>query len=135
MLNSSPSQSHSSQVPIKVQHKISKRRPTRRRRVDLECGCSYYLSIDCHNHGFTHRGNHHCNSGGEWRFYLGGAKSPLFQSNGTRLEAVQHESRHNHRPDTIQPQPEESTGTSQMLPHISNLDTFDSADWEIFKGF
>nr|WEX49701.1 AC2 protein [Clerodendrum golden mosaic China virus] len=134
MQNSSPSRSHSSQVPIKVQHKISKRKPTRRRRIDLECGCSYYLSIDCHNHGFTHRGNHHCNSSGEWRFYLGGSKSPIFQNNGARLETVQHEPRHYHRPNTIQPQPAESTGTSQMLPLISNLDTFDSADWEIFKG-
>nr|WEU77276.1 AC2 protein [Ageratum yellow vein China virus] len=42
MQNSSPSTAHCTQVPIKVQHKIAKRRPIRRRRVDLTCGCSYH---------------------------------------------------------------------------------------------
>nr|AEA10363.1 TrAP protein [Clerodendron golden mosaic virus]UOQ23435.1 transactivator protein [Clerodendron golden mosaic virus]UOQ23441.1 transactivator protein [Clerodendron golden mosaic virus] len=133
MQSSSHSQSLSIQVPIKVQHKIAKKR-SRRRRIDLDCGCSYFLSINCHNHGFTHRGNHHCNSSGEWRFYLGGSKSPIFQNHQPPRQANVPTTRHHHHPDTIQPQPTESTGTSQMLPILSDLHTFESTDWEIFKS-
>nr|AXE43634.1 TrAP protein [Croton yellow vein mosaic virus] len=78
MRPSSPSKAHSTQVPIKVQHKIAKK-GIRRRRVDLPCGCSYFISIACHNHGFTHRGTHHCRSSREWRVYLGDSKSPYFK--------------------------------------------------------
>nr|WNV28807.1 TrAP [Papaya leaf curl virus] len=43
MRSSSPSKDHFTQVPIKVQHRTAKRRAIRRKRVDLNCGCSYYV--------------------------------------------------------------------------------------------
>nr|AZB48722.1 transcriptional activator protein [Clerodendron yellow mosaic virus] len=134
MQNSSPSKSHSSQVPIKVQHRIAKRRAFRRKRVDLNCGYSYYVSHNCHNHGFTHRGVHHCSSSNEWRVYLGGSKSPLFQDPKPPGPTILPEPRHNSNPDPVQPQPEESTGTTQMLANLPDLDEFNSSDWAFLTG-
>nr|QPB75069.1 AC2 [Pepper yellow leaf curl Thailand virus] len=133
MQSSSPSKAHSSQVPIKVRHRIAKK-TTRRRRVDLPCGCSYFVALGCHNHGFTHRGTHHCSSGREWRIYLDGQQSPLFQSNTTPREAIHDEPRHNHRADPVQLQPEESVGTTPMLPNLPNLDSFTSSDLAFLKS-
>nr|QPN01203.1 Transcriptional activator protein [Chilli leaf curl India virus]UTQ10896.1 AC2 [Chilli leaf curl India virus] len=134
MQPSSPSKAHSTQVPIKVQHRAAKRRAIRRKRVDLNCGCSYYVHINCHNHGFTHRGTHHCSSGDEWRVYLGGSKSPLFQDHRAPQPAIPDEQRHHNRPSTVQPQPEESVGDSQMFPSLPNLDDFTASDWSFLKG-
>nr|AFB17986.1 transcription activator protein [Acalypha yellow mosaic Siliguri virus] len=131
---SSPSTTRSTQVPINIQHTPAKSRAFRRTRVDLQCGCSYYLHINCHNHGFTHRGTHHCSSGDEWRVYLGGSKSPLFQDHRPPEPAVPHAPRHNHRPDTVQPQPEESVGTTSVLDGFQNLDSLTPSDWAFLES-
>ncbi|ADK55537.1 AC2 [Tomato leaf curl Gujarat virus-[Pune:2008]] len=133
MRPSSPSKAHSTQVPIKVQHRLAKK-VTRRRRVDLPCGCSYFIALACHDHGFTHRGTHHCSSSREWRVYLGDSKSPIFQDTGAPKPALPDEPRHHHRPDTVQSQPEESVGDTQMFPNLPNLDDLTASDWSFLKG-
>nr|QQL13385.1 transactivating protein [Malvaviscus yellow mosaic virus] len=118
---------------IKPQHRAAKRRGTRRRRIDLNCGCTVYVHINCSNHGFTHRGTHHCASGREWRIYLGDIKSPLFQDIQGRGSTVHNEQSVPH-PNTVQPQPEESIGSPQMLPKLPSLDDIDSSFWaDLFK--
>nr|AGT59213.1 AC2 protein [Tomato yellow leaf curl virus] len=134
MQSSSPSTSHCSQVSIKVQHKIAKKKPIRRKRVDLDCGCSYYLHINCNNHGFTHRGTHHCSSSREWRFYMGDKQSPLFQDNRTQPEAISNEPRHHFHSDKIQPQHQEDIGDSQMFSQLPNLDDITASDWSFLKS-
>ncbi|ANX99787.1 transcription activator protein [Senna leaf curl virus] len=133
MRSSSPSGAHSTQVPIKVQHNRAKKR-FRRRRVDLDCGCSYFLAIGCHNHGFTHRGVHHCSSSREWRIYLDGSKSPIFQDDRPPQQAFSVEPRHNNGKNTVQLQPEESTGDSPMFPNLPHLDDLTPSDWSFLKG-
>ncbi|CAK02781.1 transcription enhancer protein [Tomato yellow leaf curl China virus -[Y264]] len=133
MRSSSPSKSHSTPVPIKVQHRIAKK-ATRRRRVDLPCGCSYFISINCHDYGFTHRGTIHCSSNREWRLYLDGQKSPLFQDNQAPQKTVHDEARHNHITSTVQLQPEESVGDTQMFSNLQNLDSFTSSDLAFLKS-
>nr|ABU95073.1 AC2 [Tobacco leaf curl Japan virus] len=128
MRPSSPSTAHSTQVPIKVQHRIGKTRAPRRRRIDLNCGCSIYVALDCANHGFTHRGHHHCSSGMEWRVYLDSTKSPIFQNHEPRSTAIQHASGHNNDTDTVQPQPQVSTGSTQVLPDLQDLDSLTTSD-------
>ncbi|QHB15490.1 AC2 [Papaya begomovirus 1] len=129
MRNSSPSTPPS----IKAQHRRAKRRAVRRRRLDLNCGCSIFLHINCVNHGFTHRGTHHCASSREWRFYLGGSKSPLFQDKPGGGATVFPD--HNIScPDKVQPQPEEGTGSTQSLPEFPSLDDIASSFWDdVFK--
>nr|CAM91944.1 C2 protein [Tomato leaf curl Antsiranana virus] len=134
MQPSSPSTSHCSQIPIKVKHRIAKKRPIRRKRIDLNCGCSYYLHINCINHGFTHRGTHHCSSSTEWRFYLGDSKSPVFQNPLPREPPIQHEPRHHINPDTVQPQLEEGIGDSQMFSQLQGLDELTPSDWSFLKS-
>nr|WCJ14474.1 TrAP [Fenugreek yellow vein virus] len=131
MQSSSPSGTHCTQVPIKVQHRRAKKK-FRRRRVDLECGCSY--AISCHNHGFTHRGVHHCSSSREWRLYLDGSKSPLFQDDRSPQQAFPVEPRHNNGKNTVQLQPAESTGDSPMFPNLPNLDELTPSDWSFLKS-
>nr|QPN02367.1 Transcriptional Activator Protein [Tomato yellow leaf curl Thailand virus] len=133
MQSSSPSKAHSTQVPIKVQHRIAKR-ATRRRRVDLPCGCSYFVAIGCNNYGFTHRGTTHCNSIREWRIYLDGQKSPIFQDNQAPRETIHEEPRHNHVANPVQLQPEESVGDTQMFSSLQNLDSFTSSDLAFLKS-
>ncbi|AEA76817.1 TrAP [Pepper leaf curl Bangladesh virus-India [India/Mograhat/2007]] len=133
MRPSSPSKGHSTQVPIKVQHRLAKK-GTRRRRVDLDCGCSYFIALRCHDHGFTHRGTHHCSSGREWRVYLGDNKSPVFQDNRAPPPAISNEPRHHNSPSTVQSQPEESVGDTQMFSNIPNLDDLTASDWSFLKG-
>nr|QCW63917.1 transactivator protein [Tobacco leaf curl Cuba virus] len=124
MRSSSPSHPPS----IKIAHRQAKRRAIRRRRIDLRCGCSIYFHIDCTGHGFTHRGTHHCTSGGEWRVYLGDRKSPVFQDIQSRGSAV-HEDKSVPHPDTVQPQPEESVASPQSLPELPSLDDIDDSFW------
>ncbi|AHA82275.1 AC2 [Tomato leaf curl New Delhi virus 4] len=133
MRPSSPSKAHSTQVPIKVQHKLAKK-GTRRRRVDLPCGCSYFIALTCHDHGFTHRGVHHCGSYREWRIYLGNQKSPVFQNFETRQQALPNTARHNQDSNTIQPQPAESPGTSQVFSNFQNLDGLTPSDWDFLES-
>nr|AFB83480.1 transcription activator protein [Cotton leaf curl Burewala virus] len=132
MQSSSLSKGHCTQLPIKVQQKERKRR-NRRRRVDLECGCSYYLSINCHNHGFTHRGTYHCSSSREWRIYLGSSKSPLFQDHQPRQPSVHDEYGYTHDQDPVHSQPEESVGDTQMFHSFPNLDDLTASDWSFTK--
>nr|AIL92571.2 transcriptional activator protein [Clerodendron yellow mosaic virus] len=134
MQNSSPSKSHSSQVLNESHHGVPKRGSNWGALLHLNCGCSYYVSLNCHNHGFTHRGVHHCSSSNEWRVYLGGSKSPLFQDLKPPGPTILPEPRHNNNPDPVQPQPGESTGTSQMLANLPDLDEFNSSDWAFLTG-
>nr|AJW80791.1 AC2 [Tomato leaf curl Karnataka virus] len=133
MRSSSPSNAHSTQVPIKVQHRLAKR-GTRRRRVDLPCGCSYFIALTCHDHGFTHRGTHHCSSSREWRVYVGDSNCPILQDNRASQPTIPDEARHHHRPSTVQSQPEESVGDTQMFPSLPNLDDLTASDWSFLKG-
>nr|AYA62497.1 AC2 [Ageratum yellow vein virus]QAS62254.1 AC2 protein [Ageratum yellow vein virus] len=134
MQNSSPSTAHCTQVPIKVQHRIAKKKPIRRRRVDLPCGCSYYLGLNCANHGFTHRGITHCNSMREWRVYLDDQKSPLFQDNQAPRETVLQQPRHNNHTSPIQPQPEESVGNTPVFSDLPDLDSLTTSDLAFLKS-
>nr|AGH29646.1 transactivating protein [Tomato chlorotic mottle virus] len=125
--------SSSTPPSIKVQHRAAKKRAIRRRRIDLQCGCSIFVHIDGAGHGFTHRGTHHCTSGREWRVYLGNIKSPLFQDVQRRGHTI-HEDQSLPRPNTVQPQPEESTGSPQGLSQLPNLDDIPESFWDdIFK--
>nr|AKH66018.1 TrAP [Mesta yellow vein mosaic virus] len=133
MRSSSPLKDHCTQVPIKVQHREAKKR-NRRRRVDLECGCSYYLSINCFNHGFTHRETHHCSSSMEWRLYLGSTKSPLFQDPKPRGVSLLEQHGHNKDQDPIQLQPSESSGSAQVFSDLPGLDDLTPSDWSFLKG-
>ncbi|APF30591.1 AC2 [Chayote enation yellow mosaic virus] len=134
MQSSSHSKNHS--IPVaKTSLPQKKKKIIRRRRVDLQCGCSYYVSINCHDHGFTHRGVHHCGSSREWRVYLDRSKSPPFQNIETRQQTVPEQSRHNHGPSTVQPQPAESSGTSQVFSDLQNLDGLTPSDWDFLEGF
>nr|ATI96905.1 transcriptional activator protein [Tomato leaf curl Sinaloa virus]ATI96910.1 transcriptional activator protein [Tomato leaf curl Sinaloa virus] len=118
---------------IKRAHRQAKKRSIRRRRIDLECGCTIYLHIDCTGHGFTHRGAHHCTSSREWRLYLGDRKSPLFQDVPRRGHSV-HEDKGIPCTDTVQPQPEESVASPQSIPELPNLDDIDNSFWvELFS--
>nr|QHB15524.1 AC2 [Begomovirus sp.] len=124
-------QPSSSSTPpsIKPKHRIAKKRAVRRRRIDLHCGCSIYVHINCANHGFTHRGTHHCSSSQEWRFYLGGSKSPIFQDIPCRGPPV-HSDQNLPRPHPVQPQPQEGAGSTQGLPELPDLDEIDSSFWD-----
>ncbi|ADU02159.1 transcription activator protein [Rhynchosia yellow mosaic India virus] len=133
MRNSTPSKNHFSPPSIKAQHRCAKKKAIRRKRIDLKCGCSYYMHINCANHGFTHRGEHHCNSSTEWRIYLGDKKSPIFQDPRASQETVQQQQRHFDCPDQIQPQLKEGTGDSQMFFDLQNLDDLTASDWSFLK--
>ncbi|UFT26613.1 transactivator protein [Rhynchosia mottle virus] len=130
--SSSPLRNRSSPPSIKPRHSYAKRQ-TRRKRIDLNCGCSIYVHINCANHGFTHRGTHHCCSSKEWRFYLGGSKSPIFQDNQSGAAHV-HTNHGVPHSDTLQPQPAESVGSPQSLSKFPSLDDIDDSFWaDIFK--
>nr|CEG02239.1 TrAP [Abutilon mosaic virus]CEG02244.1 TrAP [Abutilon mosaic virus] len=124
MRSSSPSHPPS----IKKAHRQAKRRAIRRRRIDLQCGCSIYFHIDCTGHGFTHRGTHHCTSGGEWRVYLGDRKSPVFQDTQSRIPAI-HQNEDIPCTNKVQPQPEESVASPQSLPELPSLDDINESFW------
>ncbi|BAG12166.1 transcriptional transactivator protein [Eupatorium yellow vein virus-[Suya]] len=135
MQPSSPSTAHSIQVPIKVQHRIAKsKKKNRRRRIDLNCGCSIFVGLDCANYGFTHRDTHHCSSGTEWRVYLEGSKSPLFQDYEARSTIIQQGPRRNNNTDTVQPQPQIPAGFAQVFPHFQDLEPLTSSDMAFLEG-
>nr|UZH24582.1 transcriptional activator protein [Chayote yellow mosaic virus]UZH24588.1 transcriptional activator protein [Chayote yellow mosaic virus]UZH24594.1 transcriptional activator protein [Chayote yellow mosaic virus] len=131
---STHSPSRSTQVPIKVQHRIGKKKAIRRKRIDLDCGCSFYLHIDCALNGFAHRGTHHCASSAEFRLHMGADKSPLFQDCRPHREAVQLGPRHIINSNPVQPQPPESVGDSQMFPELPSLDDLTSSDWSFLAS-
>nr|AGT98647.1 transcriptional activator protein [Squash leaf curl China virus] len=133
MQSSSQSKNHSIPVAKESLHP-KKKKAIRRRRIDLPCGCSYYMSINCHDHGFTHKGVHHCGSSREWRVYLGSSKSPIFQNNKTRYQTVSRRTRHNQSADNVQPQSAESTGASQMCSNVPDLDGLTPSDWDFLES-
>ncbi|ASW22639.1 transcription activator protein [Cherry tomato leaf curl virus] len=134
MRSSSPSKAHCTQVPIKVQHRLAKK-GNRRRRVDLPCGCSYFIALACHDHGFTAPGELITAAQAEnGVFILGDSKSPIFQDNRAPQPPIPDEPRHHHRPNTVQSQPEESIGDTQMFPSLPNLDDLTASDWSFLKG-
>nr|AEY68251.1 transcription activator protein [Tomato mild yellow leaf curl Aragua virus] len=129
MLNSSSSTPPS----IKPQHRLAKKRAIRRRRIDLNCGCSIFLHINCADHGFTHRGEHHCVSGREFRFYLGGSKSPLFQDVPSRGPIIHNEQGLSHS-NPVQLQHQEGAESTQSIPELPSLDDISSSFWDdLFK--
>ncbi|ALO02624.1 AC2 [Telfairia golden mosaic virus] len=134
MRASSPSKSHCSQVPIKVSHQIAKKKAIRRKRIDLDCGCSFYLHIDCALNGFAHRGTHHCGSSAEFRLLLDDTQSPVLQNNRPRGTALLVPPRHNINSNPVQPQPEEGTGDSQVFSELQSLDDLTSSDWSFLKS-
>nr|AFX60762.1 TRAP [Macroptilium yellow spot virus] len=121
--------SSSTPPSIKVQHRAAKRRAIRRRRIDIDCGCSIYVHINCRGHGFTHRGTHHCTSGREWRLYLGDIKSPLFQNQPPGGSTI-HDNQDIPRPDQVQPQPQESIGSPQGISQFPSLDDIPESFWD-----
>ncbi|CAI45390.1 AC2 protein [Senecio yellow mosaic virus] len=131
MQPSSFSQNHF--TPIKVIHKQAKK-PIRRKRIDLPCGCSIYRTINCEHHGFTHRGVHHCSSSNEWRTYLGNHKSPIFQDPQPPTAAIQRKPRHYPYPNTVQPQPQEGVGDSQMLSQLEDIHSLTTSDIAFLEG-
>ncbi|AEI73655.1 TrAP [Bhendi yellow vein mosaic Maharashtra virus [India:Dhanbad:2008]] len=133
MQHSSFSPNRSTPVPVKVQHREAKR-AHRRKRVDLECGCSYYLSINCHNHGFSHKRTHHCSSFNEMASLSGSSKSPLFQNPQPRQPSIHDEHGHHNNEDPIQLQPSESSGSAQVFSNLPNLDDLTPSDWSFLKG-
>ncbi|AUT11873.1 TrAP [Polygala garcinii associated virus] len=134
MQSSSSYPNHCTQ-DVKIAHKAAKKKKIiRRKRIDLDCGCTIYVHIDCHNHGFTHRGTHHCTSRKEWRFYLDGTKRPLFQDNPTRHQTSPVGHGYHTPPNQVQPQPEESVGDAQVLPQFSHLDPPTASDIAFLEG-
>ncbi|ANY43201.1 transactivator protein [Hybanthus yellow mosaic virus] len=115
---------------IKKKHREAKKRAVRRRRIDLECGCSIYFHIGCTGHGFTHRGTHHCTSGREWRVYLGDRKSPIFRDH---VGCGAQQSEEVPVPNTIQPQPQEEAGSSQVLAEPDDLDTISLEQYQFLQ--
>nr|AWX66804.1 transcriptional activator protein [Pepper huasteco yellow vein virus] len=125
--STSPSKKLSSPPAIKLRHRFAKRQ-TRRRRIDLACGCSIYIHINCANNGFTHRGTHHCSSSSEWRFYMGASKSPIFQNEVSGDPNVHTQQGVSHSGQS-QPQHEESAGSPQSLLQLPSLDDVDDDFW------
>ncbi|ANY43213.1 transactivator protein [Croton golden mosaic virus] len=121
--------SSSTPLSIKKQPRQTKKKVIRRRRIDLQCGCSIYQHIDCTGHGFTHRGAHHCTSGREWRLYLGNNKSPIFQDQRSRGSTI-HTNEDISCTNTVQPQPEEPIASTQSLPELPSLDDFSDNFWD-----
>nr|AEF38358.1 AC2 [Tomato leaf curl New Delhi virus] len=133
MQTSTHSGKHS--IPVaKTSLPQKKKKSIPKRRVDLPCGCTYYISINCHDHGFTHRGVHHCGTSREWRIYLGNSKSPVSQTFEARQQALPNTARHHQDSNTIQPQPAESPGTSQVFSNFQNLDGLTPSDWDFLES-
>nr|CRI68604.1 Transcriptional activator protein [Pepper huasteco yellow vein virus]CRI68620.1 Transcriptional activator protein [Pepper huasteco yellow vein virus]CRI68624.1 Transcriptional activator protein [Pepper huasteco yellow vein virus] len=125
--STSPSKKLSSPPEVKLRHRFAKRQ-IRRRRVDLACGCSIYININCSNYGFTHRGTHHCSSSNEWRFYMGASKSPIFQNNACGDANVHKQQGVSHSGQS-KPQHAESAGSPQSLLQLPSLDDVDDDFW------
>ncbi|AUT11867.1 TrAP [Juncus maritimus associated virus] len=116
--------------PQKLIHKKAKA-PKRRKRINCPCQCIIYRHPDC-EHGFSHRGYNHCTPG-QFRDMVRRTEEP---------NQCQHRQGLGHLPNIqqripghsqVQPQPEESTGTSQMLDNIQDLDDLEELWEEIFR--
>ncbi|ADK97752.1 AC2 [Melon chlorotic mosaic virus] len=125
--------SSSTPPSIKTKHRIAKKKGVRRRRIDLNCGCSIFVHIACAENGFTHGGEHHCLSGREFRFYLDGSKSPVFQNIPRRTTDI-HKNQNLPHTNQVQPQLEEGTGSTPSFSQLPNLDDFTDSFWDdLFK--
>ncbi|KAL6994241.1 hypothetical protein U1Q18_012348 [Sarracenia purpurea var. burkii] len=118
-----PSSSHNHYSPPKNQkqlHQRAKKRSIRRRRIDLFCGCTIYVHINCANDGFTHRGDTHAIANAHWHVILGIEEPSLHQANregyGQQVEpSVPHD-------NNVQPQPPQITQSSQGSIPFPDLD-------------
>nr|QES95392.1 transcription activator protein [Okra enation leaf curl virus] len=133
MQHSSFSPNRSTPVPIKVRHREPKRAHITKRE-DLECVCSYYLRINCHNNGISRRGARHCSTYNERRLFLGGSKSPLFQDPQPRQPSIPDEHGHNNKEGPIQLQPLESFGSAQVFSKLPGLDDLTPSNLSFLKG-
>ncbi|AAM12386.1 transactivator protein Trap [Sida yellow mosaic virus] len=125
MLNSSSSTPPS----IKPRHRAAKRRGTRRRRIDLACGCSIYVHINCSNDGIHAPRELITVPQAENGVYIwGDNKSPVFQDIPRRGPVV-HDDQSVPRTDTVQPQPQESIGSPQGIPELPSLDDISDSFW------
>ena len=70
----------------------------------------------------------------EWRLYLDGQKSPVFQDHPPPRETIPETTGHHHRPDPVQLQPEESIGNSPVFSDLPDLDSFTSSDLAFLKS-
>ncbi|KAI8572007.1 hypothetical protein RHMOL_Rhmol01G0165300 [Rhododendron molle] len=114
-----------SQKPL---HRASK---IRRRRLDCQCGCTIYFKVECASYGFSHRGPHYCPSINYWRLLLGTfKKSPLVQSQQPHNNNITPILSNMQSTNPVQPQPEESIGSSPMLSQFPGLDDIE----DIFRG-
>ncbi|KAL6978442.1 hypothetical protein U1Q18_020110 [Sarracenia purpurea var. burkii] len=129
MPNSSSSHNHYS--PPKNQkalHQRAKKRSIRRRRIDLFCGCTIYVHINCANDGFTHRGATHAIANAHWRVILGIEEPTLHQGNreDDRLQLEPSIPDDNN----VQPQPPQRAQSAQGSIPFPNLDNIE--DWLSF---
>ncbi|KAL6994243.1 hypothetical protein U1Q18_012350 [Sarracenia purpurea var. burkii] len=120
------SSSHNHYSPPKNQkqlHQRAKKRSIRRRRIDLFCGCTIYVRINCANDGFTHRGDTHAIANAHWRVILGIEKPSLHQANRERYgQPVESSSPHD---NNVQPQPPQRTQSPQgsiPFPDLDNIE-------------
>nr|ALQ10810.1 AC2 [West African Asystasia virus 1] len=125
----------STPVPIKVSHRLAKKRRQRRKTINLRCGCAFLISESCTDYGFSHRGIHHCSSSAEWNILLGTEESNIHNDNRTHRQTIQHEPRHTEHPNQVQPQPEEGFRDSQMLFELQGLDEIEEFDISVLEGF
>ncbi|AEI91431.1 transcriptional regulator [West African Asystasia virus 1] len=121
----------STPVPIKVSHRLAKKRRQRRKTINLRCGCAFLISESCTDYGFSHRGVHHCTSSKQWHIHLGDQESTTHEGNTVRPNTIQQPVQHHTPADQIQPQPEASIGTTQMLHELPSLDDFLEFEYEL----
>ncbi|KAL6961858.1 hypothetical protein U1Q18_043448 [Sarracenia purpurea var. burkii] len=126
MPNSSSSPNHYSLPKNQKQlHQRSKKRSIRRRRIDLFCGCTIYVHINCANDGFTHRGGTHAIANAHWRVIPGIEEPTLHQGNreddGLQLEPSIPDD------NNVQPQSPQRTEPAQgsiPFPDLDNIEDF-----------
>nr|AHB82046.1 transcriptional activator protein [Jatropha mosaic Lucknow virus]AIR77181.1 transcriptional activator protein [Jatropha leaf curl virus] len=100
----------------------------------LEVRVFLFSVNNCANHGFTHRGTHHCSSFEQWRLYLDGPKSSVLPTPQSHEQALQSGSGHHTPPNTIQSQSQTSTTDTQVLPELQSLDSFTDSDWDFLTS-
>ncbi|AEB00553.1 Trap [Cleome golden mosaic virus] len=127
--------SSSSNPPcIKAQHKAAKRRAIRRRRIDLTCGCTIYIHLNCHSNEFTHRGTSSAVPQAENGVYTWEISNPLYFRIHDVEDVLHSRDEDIPRPDTVQPQREESIGSPHGLSQLPSLDSLGDSFWaDLFK--
>nr|BAS69603.1 transcriptional enhancer protein [Jatropha leaf curl virus] len=95
----------------------------------------FIFSVDnCANHGFTHRGTHHCSSFEQWRLYLDRPKSSVLPTPQSHEQALPPRTGHHTPPNTIQLQSQASTTDTQVLPELQSWDSFRDSDWDVLRS-